>query len=1080
MKRILNSIAVLALVVTGAVSCQKELSGPGQSGQEVQVSLDLTTDQIGTRAYADGQSVDVVHVHVYQKDASGNLSYISPAGASASVQNPSKDVTMSGGRASYSTRLVTGQTYTFVFWAEKNGCGHYSYDPYNQSVAVNYASAAGNDESRDAFYGVLKDVTITGAYSASVTLSRPFAQINFGVTAEDLNAASLAGVTVNGAAVKLTNVANSINLMDGSVSGTETVSFANATLPSESFSAAGVSYNYVAMDYVLVGKDAKTLSDVTLTLDVTGTTSAETKYTYPNVPLQGNYRTNIVGNLFTSPADIDISVDPGFSTPDNDVVIKNVASIADANTALAGGATSVKIAEVTATEAGSTTLKMPATAESISIEIENIESAANLQIVAPESGSNPKSVSVTIPSTTTVDNLTINLPQSHVEINGMTVNTLTASTNETTLVVGKDVTISKKLILNEGNAVIHGKVNTIKRGDSNPDAIIEVHAYDKSSLKSAVGSQMANKVIVENDITFSDYSGAFDYDFMRRTLSAPALVLDLNGHKVSKSGYSVLEVKQSEISIIGEGVLEESSGTTMAILISGSKTSTDEEYSVLNIGPDVTVKGNVGILVNKPASSYNNYGIVVNCENKFEITEDGIGATVNGSNTVKEGNVPVFNFKGASIIGGGLGIYAAGYAEWEFTNTTIDSNLSALEVRAGKVTINSGDYKANCTPFSIAANGSGTTIEGAALGISQHTTDLPIDVVVNGGTFTGEYAVYEKDVQNGTELDKIKLTVKDGIFNGAIYSQNNPNCLVKGTYSDPSALNYLADGADVKIEMEADNEIASEVSVSQNVAINLNNHTLKLSQDLSSIGSGSLAISNGTVECIDQSQYGNTPPIHCRESSVMSFDHVAITSNGSAIYVETESNFTIKNSTVQVKGYGIATNASNPAQNPTINIENCTITGNNPVFVNIPCSLNVKESQITGKMQGAVVRGGTANFTKCEIALNYPDADANDMAHYFDSKNWGSGNMINLAAMTIGNKHATSYQYPTNVTLVDTDVKVVGDYASFFPALYAYANSGEGLGVTLTYDEDCTFTGGTGIIYGSSNIVVNGTSVNAE
>ena len=231
---------------------------------------------------------------------------------------------------------------------------------------------------------------------------------------------------------------------------------------------------------------------------------------------------------------------------------------------------------------------------------------------------------------------------------------------------------------------------------------------------------------------------------------------------------------------------------------------------------------------------------------------------------------------------------------------------------------------------------------------------------------------------------------------------------------------------------------------------------------------------------MEQSQYGNTPPIHCRESSVMSFDHVAITSNGSAIYVETESNFTIKNSTVQVKGYGIATNASNPAQNPTINIENCTITGNNPVFVNIPCSLNVKESQITGKMQGAVVRGGTANFTKCEIALNYPDADANDMAHYFDSKNWGSGNMINLAAMTIGNKHATSYQYPTNVTLVDTDVKVVGDYASFFPALYAYANSGEGLGVTLTYDEDCTFTGGTGIIYGSSNIVVNGTSVNAE
>ena len=460
MKRILNSIAVLALVVTGAVSCQKELSGPaGQEGQEVQVSLDLTTGQIGTRAYADGNSVDVVHVHVYQKGGSGNLTYIAPAGASATVQNPSKDVTMNDGNASYSTRLVTGQTYTFVFWAEKKDCGHYSYNPNTQTVTVSYANAAGNDESRDAFYAVLPNVEITGAYSASVTLNRPFAQLNFGVTAEDLNAAALAGVTVNGAAVKLTGIANSLNLLDGSVSGSETVSFANADLPSETFRAAGVDYNYVAMDYVLVGKDTKTLSDVTLTLDVTGTTSAATEYTYPNVPLQGNYRTNIVGNLFTSPADIDIKVDSGFSTPDNDIVI-NAATIADANAALAAGATSVKIAKVTASEAITTTLTMPATSESISIEIESIESSANLQIVAPESDSNPESVSVTIPSTATVENLTINLPQSHVEVNGASYTNITATTSNNTLVIGKDVTV-ETLTIEAGAVEIYGEVGTL-------------------------------------------------------------------------------------------------------------------------------------------------------------------------------------------------------------------------------------------------------------------------------------------------------------------------------------------------------------------------------------------------------------------------------------------------------------------------------------------------------------------------------------------------------------------------------------------------------------------------------------------
>lgn len=312
---------MLALSALAMVSCQKELLSPAtQEGQEVAVSLDLTTPLMGTKAYADGKSVDVVHVHVYQHDASGNLTYIAPA-SSGATETPSKDVRMSNGAATYSTRLVTGQTYTFVFWAENSSCRAYSYDYDDKTVTVSYANAAGNDENRDAFYAV-KDVTITGAYSASVTLNRPFAQINFG--ASDYDAAKAAGITVTKAAVKLTNVANSLNLLDGSVSGSETVTFANADLPTdpnETLTAAGVNYKYVAMDYVLVGKNAKSLSDVTLTLAATGTLSATPEYTYTSVPLQGNYRTNIVGNLFTSPADITITVDPAFGNPESNYII---------------------------------------------------------------------------------------------------------------------------------------------------------------------------------------------------------------------------------------------------------------------------------------------------------------------------------------------------------------------------------------------------------------------------------------------------------------------------------------------------------------------------------------------------------------------------------------------------------------------------------------------------------------------------------------------------------------------------------------------------------------------------------------
>ena len=1068
MKRILNSITVLALVVTGAVSCQKELSGPaGQEGQEVAVSLDLTTGQIGTRAYADGNSVDVVHVHVYQKDGSGNLTYIAPAEASATVQNPSKDVTMNDGNASYSTRLVTGQTYTFVFWAEKKDCGHYSYNPNTQTVTVNYANAAGNDESRDAFYAVLPDVEITGAYSASVTLNRPFAQLNFGVTAEDLNAAALAGVTVNGAAVKLTGIANSLNLLNGSVSGSETVSFANADLPSETFSAAGVTYKYVAMDYVLVGKGTKTLSDVTLTLDVTGTTSAATEYTYPNVPLQGNYRTNIVGNLFTSPADIDITVKPAFGNPDENI-ITGVTNLNAANTAFANGATSVTVEEITSSDPNA--IVLPATTAEVSLTLPAAPDGKTITIKYPDGASNvPAMVNI---KAVNAENLTIDAPQSHVELNGITVTTLTASTSNNTLVIGSDVTV-ETLTIEAGSAVIYGKVTTLVKGENAGE--IEWHVTDEASLKTAL--KYDGKIVVESDIAMAD-SAVIN--------GGRTLEIDLNGHNISAPS-KVISIANAKVDFTGEGKIYESEDDQFgALLIAGSSEDV-ADYTVVNVGENVTLAGWSGIFIAKDAAGgYNNYGIVVNCNGSLENpgmdthTTSGDAIYINGSNINTTGNIPKINLDGCRLKSKGLGIYAAGYAEWTLSNCEVEGDITAIEIRAGKMTVNGGTYTSNADPFAVEPNGNGTTTKGAALGISQHTTNLPIEVVVNRGTFNGAYAIWEKDVENDVARDQIKLTVNDGIFNGAIYSQNNPNAIVKGTYSDPSVLHYLAEGADVKIEMTADNEIASEVSLSQKAEINLNDHKLKVSAYFSTIGSGSLAISNGSIECVDPSQYGTNPQIRSYGSSLMSFDDVKMTSNGSAVYVGEECNFTIKNSTIEANTFGISTNASDSSQNPTINVDNCTITGSDPILVNIPCSLTVKDSNLNGTMHGAVVRGGTATFTDCQISLNYPDNDANDMANYFVSRNWGQGNMVNLAALTIGNKHATSYQYPTNVSLVNTAVKVEGENASCFPSLYAYANSGEGLGVTLTYDENCTFTGGTGMSYGSTNIVVNGTAVNAE
>lgn len=178
----------------------------------------------------------------------------------------------------------------------------------------------------------------------------------------------------------------------------------------------------------------------------------------------------------------------------------------------------------------------------------------------------------------------------------------------------------------------------------------------------------------------------------------------------------------------------------------------------------------------------------------------------------------------------------------------------------------------------------------------------------------------------------------------------------------------------------------------------------------------------------------------------------------------------VRNSTVAAATYAVTTNASTPFTCDIL-LENSTFTGSDPVLVNVPCKLTMNKCIATGSMHGVVVRGGTARITDCDITLEYNDNDYNDLVGYFDQREWGSGNMITLAAMTIGNKSNNAYQYPTDVALVNTKLNLGGLYGSHFPALYAYANQGEGLGVTLAYDSRCQFAKEPEL--GSKNIVVN-------
>lgn len=75
----------------------------------------------------------------------------------------------------------------------------------------------------------------------------------------------------------------------------------------------GKSYTWLTMDYVLMMDDHDVV-DVEAVFNVG--MDAPVKRAIGNVPLKKNYRTNIVGDIFTADARLTIVVDPDFDQPD--------------------------------------------------------------------------------------------------------------------------------------------------------------------------------------------------------------------------------------------------------------------------------------------------------------------------------------------------------------------------------------------------------------------------------------------------------------------------------------------------------------------------------------------------------------------------------------------------------------------------------------------------------------------------------------------------------------------------------------------------------------------------------------------
>ncbi len=95
---------------------------------------------------------------------------------------------------------------------------------------------------------------------------------------------------------------------------------------------------------------------------------------------------------------------------------------------------------------------------------------------------------------------------------------------------------------------------------------------------------------------------------------------------------------------------------------------------------------------------------------------------------------------------------------------------TGIEMRGGNLTITGGtNITATITEYSAEPEGSGATVSGAAVAISQHTTNKEISVTIDDATLTGVKALVQVDTVNTTaSRSEIDIDIKGGTFNGEI------------------------------------------------------------------------------------------------------------------------------------------------------------------------------------------------------------------------------------------------------------------------------------------------------------------------
>lgn len=269
-------------------------------------------------------------------------------------------------------------------------------------------------------------------------------------------------------------------------------------------------------------------------------------------------------------------------------------------------------------------------------------------------------------------------------------------------------------------------------------------------------------------------------------------------------------------------------------------------------------------------------------------------------------------------------------------------------------------------------------------------------------------------------------------------------------------------------------ELASNITVPASsipgdapVAIDLHGNTLTINDG----NSGIVVTSDMVISGEDGSKLvwdaDSSTAFALKSEGSLTLDNVDFTTNAT-INVEKGSDpvtLNVKNSTINSSDYYcISTNAgvSTSGKTVAINIENSTLTAvethdnsndSAGILFNIPGTLNVDTSTITGDRQAVIVRCGTASIANS--TLNCTGAYSGSVN--YDSSQWGDGNEVPVATLVVGNRSsASAYPYDAACTLDNVTLELGSNLDRAL--VYAAAYNGHTTMVNATGTTDSSYT----------------------